>query len=77
MKKLFILLMEGAMLFSLAACGGKQTTQSSTEEISGTVTLKLAHNMDFVTIPDAVVAAAKALNERYAAEGKDLEIVIE
>lgn len=77
MKKLFILLMEGAMLFSLAACGGKQTTQSSTEEISGTVTLKLAHNMDFVTIPDAVAAAAETLNETYAAEGKDLEIVIE
>lgn len=42
-----------------------------------TVTLKIAHNYDFVTIPNAVIAAAERLNERYAAEGKDLKIEFE
>ena len=35
-----------------------------------TITLKIAHNYDFVTIPNSVIAAADRLNERYAAEGK-------
>ena len=30
--------------------------------------------MDFVTIPDAVLKAGERLNEKYAAEGKDLKI---
>ena len=42
-----------------------------------TVTLKIAHNYDFVTIPDAVIAAADRLEERYAAEGKDIQIEFE
>ena len=42
-----------------------------------TVTLKIAHNYDFVTIPDAVVAAADRLEQRYAAEGKDIQIEFE
>ena len=33
--------------------------------------------MDFVTIPDAVLAAGERLNEKYAAEGKDLKIEFE
>lgn len=41
---------------------------------SGTITLKVAHNMDFTTIPDAVLAAGERLNEKYAAEGRDLVI---
>ena len=44
---------------------------------TGTVTLKLAHNMDFVTIPDAIVEAAESLNAKYAAEGIDLKIELE
>lgn len=42
-----------------------------------TITLKIAHNYDFVTIPNSVIAAAERLNERYAAEGKDLKIEFE
>jgi len=42
-----------------------------------TVTLKIAHNYDFVTIPDSVIAAADRLEERYAAEGKDIQIEFE
>lgn len=42
-----------------------------------TITLKIAHNYDFVTIPNAVIAAAERLNERYAAEGKDIVIEFE
>ena len=42
-----------------------------------TITLKIAHNYDFVTIPNAVIAAGERLNERYAAEGKDLKIEFE
>lgn len=42
-----------------------------------TITLKIAHNYDFVTIPNAVIEAAKRLNERYAAEGKDIKIEFE
>lgn len=42
-----------------------------------TITLKIAHNYDFVTIPDAVIAAAEKVNERYAAEGKDIQIEFE
>lgn len=42
-----------------------------------TVTLKIAHNYDFVTIPNSVIAAAERLEERYAAEGKDIQIEFE
>ncbi|MDO4836915.1 MAG: extracellular solute-binding protein [Clostridia bacterium] len=42
-----------------------------------TITLKIAHNYDFVTIPNAVIEAAERLNERYAAEGKDIKIEFE
>lgn len=42
-----------------------------------TVKLKIAHNYDFVTIPDSVIAAAERLNKRYAEEGKDIVIEFE
>ncbi len=42
-----------------------------------TITLKIAHNYDFVTIPNSVIEAAERLNERYAAEGKDIKIEFE
>lgn len=42
-----------------------------------TVTLKIAHNYDFVTIPNSVIAAAERLEKRYAEEGKDIQIEFE
>ncbi len=42
-----------------------------------TITLKIAHNYDFVTIPNSVIEAAERLNERYAAEGKNIKIEFE
>ncbi len=41
------------------------------------ITLKVAHNKDYVTIPEAIVEAGSRLNEKYAAEGKNLEIRFE
>ena len=71
MKKLTAMLLSGVMAASLMA------VPTQAEEATGTVTIKLAHNMDFITIPDAIVAAADYLNEKYEAEGKDLHIEIE
>ena len=71
MRKLTTMFLAGAMAASLMA------VPVQAEEATGTVTIKLAHNMDFVTIPEAIVAAADRLNERYEAEGKDLHIEIE
>ncbi|GHV66769.1 sugar ABC transporter substrate-binding protein [Spirochaetia bacterium] len=42
-----------------------------------TVTLKIAHNMDFVSIPNSVIAAADSLMARYRSEGKDITIQFE
>ena len=66
MKKCFSLLL--ALTLMLAVCAA-----ASAE----TITLKIAHNYDFVTIPNSVIAAADRLNERYAAEGKDIKIEFE
>jgi inositol-phosphate transport system substrate-binding protein len=44
---------------------------------ASTVTLKIAHNMDFVTIPDSVIAAADRLMERYRSEGREITIQFE
>lgn len=41
------------------------------------VVLKISHNMDFVTIPNSVIAAADRLMERYAAEGRNVKIEFE
>lgn len=71
MKRLTAMLLSGVMAASLMA------VPTQAEEATGTVTIKLAHNMDFITIPDAIVAAADYLNEKYEAEGKDLHIEIE
>lgn len=89
-KKILSAILAGTMVLSLTACGGSEkpaeTTTAATEAATeaatpdgatGTVTIKLAHNMDFVTIPDAIVAAADSLNEKYEAEGIDLQIEIE
>lgn len=45
--------------------------------VAETVTLKIAHNYDFVTIPNSVIAAAERLEKRYAEEGKDIQIEFE
>lgn len=81
MKKILSMLLASAMTMSmLAGCasGGDDTQSGASQEpASGTITLKIAHNMDFVTIPDAVLAAGERLNEKYAAEGRDLKITFE
>lgn len=41
------------------------------------ITLKVAHNKDYVTIPEAIVEAGNRLNKKYEAEGKNLEIQFE
>lgn len=46
------------------------------EEV-GEITLKLGFNGDFLTMPEAVLGAAERLNERYAAEGKNIKINFE
>lgn len=65
-SKLVSLLM--ALVLTLGICA------SASAE---TITLKIAHNYDFVTIPNSVIEAAERLNERYAAEGKDIKIEFE
>ena len=81
MKKLLSLALSLLVLAGTVGCSSNQPTddggKGEKEEITGTVTLKIAHNMDFVTIPDAVVEAGNRLNERYAAEGRDLVIEFE
>ena len=62
----------------VVACGGgKEETSTVKEETTAdveTVTIKLAHNMDFVTIPEAIVKAADNLNAKYEAEGKKVRL---
>lgn len=67
MKKLLTLVLVG--LLALGAFPALAETEN--------ITLKIAHNMDFVTIPDSVIAAAERLEERYAAEGRDIKIAFE
>ena len=78
MKKLLMCFLSIAMFFSVVGCSNdKKDEPSANNEVTGEVTLKIAHNMDFVTIPDAVVEAGNRLNEKYAAEGRDLVIKFE
>ena len=65
-SKLVALILAVVLTLSLCAAASAET-----------ITLKIAHNYDFVTIPNAVIAAGERLNERYAAEGKDLKIEFE
>jgi inositol-phosphate transport system substrate-binding protein len=57
--------------FSWAAGGAEKGGETETEIIE----LTIAHNMDFVTIPDGVVGAAERLNKKYAEEGRNIKIV--
>ncbi len=80
MKKLLSLLLAAAMAVSaLTGCSGDNNSSAGNagDEVTGTVVLKVAHNMDFVTIPDAVLAAGERLNAKYASEGRDLKIEFE
>ena len=55
-SKLVALILAVVLTLSLCAAASAET-----------ITLKIAHNYDFVTIPNAVIAAGERLNERYAA----------
>jgi len=73
MKKMLLAVM---LVFTLItpvfAQGGKEEVAAPAKE--QVVSLKISHNMDFTTIPDAVVDAAGRLNERYKKEGKNIRI---
>lgn len=53
MKRLTAMLLSGVMAASLMA------VPTQAEEATGTVTIKLAHNMDFITIPDAIGGSSR------------------
>lgn len=88
MKKrmLSVLLCAAMAAGTLAGCGGKEeapaassapASQAEEQASSGgaekeIVTIKVAHNKDYVTVPEAVLEAGKRLNEKYAAEGKNI-----
>ena len=61
MKKCFSFLLVLTLMLAVCAAASAET-----------ITLKIAHNYYFVTIPNSVIAAADRLNERYAAEGKNI-----
>lgn len=82
MKKLFTGVLAAALVLNLSACGGgaSQTTTAGTSSASAEpqdVTLKLSFNGDFTTLADAVVGAGERVNERYAAEGKNIKVKVE
>ena len=91
-KKLLAMGLCAATIFSAAGCQAKapekeevQTTatnESQAKPADGTgdmeeITLKLGFNGDFLTMPEAVLGAAERLNEKYAAEGKNIKIKFE
>ena len=66
----------------LTGCGGRDTTPASPpgepgESQQETITLKIGHNYDFTTIPEAVISAAERLEKRYAEEGRPIHIEFE
>lgn len=66
----------------LTGCGGRDTTPASPpgepgESQQETITLKIGHNYDFTTIPEAVISAAERLEKRYAEEGRPIHIAFE
>lgn len=73
-KSILIAMLIIAIAIPVFANGGAEKTDSDKEKV---VTLSISHNMDFITIPNAVVDAAERLNEKYAAEGKNLRIEFE
>lgn len=86
MKKVLSIVMTLAFLIAtLSGCAAPTTDTPSAapsgENASATqpqvVTLKISHNMDFVTIPDSVIAAGERLNKRYQEEGKNITVQFE
>ena len=76
MKKTLVLLaLSLLMLYPVFATGANEKPQIVAEK--KVVTLKISHNMDFTTIPEAVVDAAERVNARYAKEGKNIRIAFE
>ncbi len=76
MKRLsLIVVLATCVLLSVSAGGSKE--QSAVPGEPQVVTLKISHNMDFTTIPEAFVDAAARVNQRYQAEGKNLVIEFE
>lgn len=85
MKRLFAGALAAALTLNLAACGGNtaQTkeaegmTAASSQDQAQDITLKLSFNGDFTTLADAVIGAGERVNERYAAEGKNIKVKVE
>lgn len=76
MKKIVLTALAMLCAVSLLFAAGGKETASGIDEVK-TVKLKISHNMDFTTIPEAFVDAAEILNARYAAEGKGIKIEFE
>lgn len=70
-KHLYCLMAVLLPAIALAGCAKKETSGPVA------VTLKIAHNMDFVSIPNSVITAADSLMQRYKSEGKDITINFE
>lgn len=88
MKKLTASILAAALTVSMTACtgGAPAASGSSAPAPAGSssapaemqnVTLKLGFNGDFTTMSDAVIGAAERVNERYATEGKNINVTIE
>jgi hypothetical protein len=76
MKKTLVLLALSLLLLcSVYGAGAQETNQKGAEK--QVVTLRISHNMDFTTIPEAVVDAAARVNARYEQEGKPITIAFE
>lgn len=77
------------MALSLAACGTTAKPETGAKDADpaadsaaakeglGEITLKLSHNGDFLTMPEAIIGAAERLNEKYAAQGINTKISFE
>lgn len=81
-KRFFALVLSLAMAAGiLSGCGEKNPAQSPSvqpgEPRQETITLKIAHNYDFTTIPESVISAAERLEKRYAEEGRNIHIEFE
>ena len=75
MKRILLALI--AVLAIVSPLFANGTSEEKAADGVKVVTLRISHNMDFTTIPDAVVGAAERLNARYEAEGKNIRIEFE
>jgi Maltose-binding periplasmic proteins/domains len=74
MKKAIVLLVFTLILLSTLFANGANEQKSTSVTKEEVVTLKLSHNMDFVSIPQAIIDAADRVSERYKAEGRNIRI---